>query len=82
MKLSIVFVLALLISGTTGAIAQDISGTPGSPSATTTIDGRQIPPPPGQFGGTINLDALTQRPTGSPGGAAEGRAQHPPDHDR
>ena len=58
MKLSIAFVLALLITGTTGAIAQDISGTPGSPSATTTIDGRQIPPPPGQFGGVINLDAL------------------------
>ena len=27
------------------AIAQEVTGTPGSPSATSTIDGRQIPPP-------------------------------------
>ena len=29
------------------------TGTPGSPSATTTIDGKQIPPPPLPFGGVI-----------------------------
>ena len=26
--------------------APEITGTPGSPSATTTIDGQQLPPPP------------------------------------
>jgi arylsulfatase A-like enzyme len=31
------------------------TGTPGSPSATTTIDGRYIPPPPQPFGGEIGL---------------------------
>ena len=30
--------------------AQGITGVPGSPEATTVIDGRQIPPPPGAFG--------------------------------
>ena len=33
------------------------TGTPGSPSATTTIDGKQIPPPPMKFGGVIKEDA-------------------------
>ncbi len=36
------------------ATAQEISGTPGSPSATTTIDGRYIPPPPQPFQGQID----------------------------
>ena len=54
---SLATALALLLASWVGAAAQEGVGTPGSPSATTTIDGRQIPPPPGQFGGTINLDA-------------------------
>jgi hypothetical protein len=29
-----------------GSMAQQINGTPGSPSATTTIDGKQLPPEP------------------------------------
>ena len=39
--------------------AQQITGTPGSPSATTTIDGNYIPNPPPAFGGEINLNAQT-----------------------
>jgi hypothetical protein len=36
------------------AIAQEITGTPGSPpSATTTIDGEQLPPPPPKFGAPL-----------------------------
>jgi len=35
------------------APAQQITGTPGSPDATVTIDGKQIPPPPLPFGGVI-----------------------------
>jgi arylsulfatase A-like enzyme len=42
--------------------AQEVVGTPGSPSATTTIDGRYLPNPPTSFGGTINLDATTSKP--------------------
>lgn len=52
--------------GGTSASAQVINGTPGTPSATITIDGRQIPPPPGQFGGTTNLDALQSTPYWQP----------------
>jgi len=46
---------ALLIWMATPGAAQQVSGVPGSPSATTTIDGKYLPPPPPKFGGTINL---------------------------
>ena len=46
-------VAAFILTATFSAIAQQITGTPGSPSATVTIDGKQIPPPPMQFGGVI-----------------------------
>src|SRR6266403_1115416 len=39
------------------AVAQQINGTPGDPSATVTIDGKQIPPPPMKFGGVIKDSA-------------------------
>jgi arylsulfatase len=39
------------------AAAQEVTGTPGSPSATSTIDGQSLPAVPPAFGGTINLDA-------------------------
>jgi arylsulfatase A-like enzyme len=39
-----------------------IYGTPGSPTATTTIDGRYLPPPPSKFGGVINLNAEQSKP--------------------
>ncbi|SCB45774.1 Sulfatase [Bradyrhizobium shewense] len=42
--------------------AQQITGTPGSPNATTTIDGRTLPPPPQSFRGEIGLDALRSKP--------------------
>src|SRR6516225_3419111 len=38
--------------------AQQITGTPGSPSATTTIDGKQLPAPDPKFGGVISDDAF------------------------
>ena len=41
LALSIVIMLAAV-----PAAAQQITGTPGSPSATTTIDGKQLPPMP------------------------------------
>ncbi len=52
---------ALLIAST-ALLAQQISGTPGSPSATTTIDGRYLPPPPQKFEGTIGLNTLQSKP--------------------
>jgi arylsulfatase len=58
--------LALIFFGTTGTSAQVVNGKPGRPTATTTIDGRQLPPPPGVFGGAINLDALQSTPYWQP----------------
>jgi arylsulfatase len=44
--------LLFLLAGLT-ANAQQITGTPGSASATTTINGEQLPAPPPKFGGVI-----------------------------
>jgi arylsulfatase A-like enzyme len=44
------------------ANAQQTTGVPGSPSATTTIDGKVLPPPPPPFGGVINLQASQSKP--------------------
>jgi len=44
------------------ASAQETTGVPGSPSATTTIDGRYLPPPPAPFGGEVGLDAKDSKP--------------------
>jgi len=43
-------------------LAQQTTGTPGSPGATTTIDGRYLPAPPPKFGGEMNLNALESKP--------------------
>ena len=42
--------------------AQQINGTPGSPSATQVIGGNQLPPPPLPFGGVIKEDAKDSKP--------------------
>ena len=39
------------------ASAQQTTGTPGSPDATTTVDSRYLPPPPQKFEGQISLNA-------------------------
>src|SRR5512132_2176496 len=44
------------------AWTQQINGTPGSPDATVTIDGKQIPPPPMPFGGVIKESAQASTP--------------------
>ena len=44
------------------AQAQQINGTPGNPSSTVTIDGKQIPAPPLKFGGVIKESALDSKP--------------------
>jgi arylsulfatase A-like enzyme len=43
------------------AMAQKVTGTPGSPDATTTISGKQLPPPDPKFGGVIKQDALSSK---------------------
>ena len=44
------------------AFAQQITGVLGSPSATTTIPGNQLPPPSPKFGGVINESAKDSKP--------------------
>jgi arylsulfatase len=44
------------------AMAVQTTGTPGSPSATTTVDGKQLPPPVPPFGGVIKDDAVNSTP--------------------
>jgi arylsulfatase A-like enzyme len=44
------------------AHGQQTTGVPGSPDATTTIDGRYLPNPPPQFGGDINVNAYQSKP--------------------
>jgi arylsulfatase A-like enzyme len=55
MKISaVVTSIIALVTIAGSALAQQTSGVPGTPSATTTIDGKQIPAPEPNFGGVIN----------------------------
>ena len=59
-------VLALLIAiglfGSTPVSAQQVTGILGSPNATVTLDGKQLPPPPMPFGGVIKESAKDSTP--------------------
>lgn len=44
------------------AQAQQVTGTPGAPDTTTTIDGHVLPPPPPPFKGQIGLNAAQSTP--------------------
>ncbi len=57
---SVISTAALLAAGS--ASAQEITGVPGSPEATTTIDGHVLPPPDQPFKGEINLNASESKP--------------------
>jgi arylsulfatase A-like enzyme len=48
--------------GQTAGSGVQVTGVLGSPSATTTIDGKYLPPPPPKFGGVINLSAKDSKP--------------------
>ncbi len=52
--------LATVVTG--NASAQQIQGVPGAPSSTVVIDGKQLPPPPQPFGGTIEPLAQNSKP--------------------
>ena len=54
--------LSLTAISLNGTNAQEITGQPGSPSSTTTIDGRYLPNPSPAFGGQIGLDAKNSKP--------------------
>ena len=54
--------IAALFLAALPAAAQQVTGMPGSPSATTTISGKQLPPPDPKFGGVIKNGALQSKP--------------------
>jgi arylsulfatase len=53
-------------AGVPTVLAQQVTGTLGSPSATISIDGRQLPAPEPSFGGVIQQDALKSTPWWAP----------------
>jgi arylsulfatase len=59
LSLCLLLVFAVQITPTG---AQQITGTPGAPNATTTIDGHVLPPPPQPFKGQIELNASQSKP--------------------
>jgi hypothetical protein len=66
--------IAVLIGATLGAamaqqnsdVKKPAAATPGSPAATTSIDGKQLPAPDPKFGGVIKNDALQSKPWWAP----------------
>ena len=61
--ISVIFGLAGLLTATVPhmAGAQQVTGVLGSPDATTTISGKQLPAPAPKFGGVIKNDALQSK---------------------
>ena len=53
--------LGLLAISCVSTSAQQTTGVPGSPDATTTINGKQLPPPDPKFGGVIKENALQSK---------------------
>jgi arylsulfatase len=49
-----------------GCVAPPATGEQGSPSATTTISGKQLPPPDPKFGGVIKVKASESKPWWAP----------------
>jgi arylsulfatase len=57
-----IVVLGALLAASGPTLAQQTTGTAGSPGATTTIPGNQLPPPPQAFGGKIERNAAQSTP--------------------
>src|SRR5271166_700915 len=57
---------SLLALSCVSALAQQVTGVPGSPEATTTITGKQLPPPDPAFGGIIKDRASESKAWGAP----------------
>ena len=58
--------LAVSLLASLPALGQQVTGTLGSPNATTTISGTQLPAPAPEFGGAIKTDALQSKPWWAP----------------
>ncbi len=66
MKTSMLAGVSVLALSCIPASAQQVTGVLGSPGATTTIDGKQLPPPPPNFGGVIKERASESTPWWAP----------------
>src|SRR3954447_1649668 len=64
MKITTALSLSFLLGASylPGAVAQTVNGTLGTPSATTTIKGDQVPAAPPRFGGAIKENATDSKP--------------------
>jgi len=58
--------MSIFALGCFSVSAQQVTGVPGSPSATTTIEGKQLPPPDPKFGGMIKEKASESTPWWAP----------------
>jgi arylsulfatase A-like enzyme len=56
------FAVAVMAVAPSARAQVQTAGTPGSPGATTTIDGKQLPPPDPKFGGVIKDTATGSKP--------------------
>jgi len=69
---SVKLAVAILVSGVaftfhlSPSIAQQVTGELGTPGATTTIPGKQLPPPAPKFGGVIKQKASESKPWWAP----------------
>jgi arylsulfatase len=66
LRSTVIAIIALACLTTEYCLAQQTTGTPGSPSATTTIDQHSVPNPPPPFKGVINIDAKSSKPYWNP----------------
>ena len=57
---------AILVLTVGSADAQQVTGKLGSPSASTSVNGQQLPAPDPKFGGVIKNDALNSKPWWAP----------------
>ena len=60
--LSAMLAIAVMATAASGHAQVQTTGEPGSPSATTTIDGKQLPAPDPKFGGVIKEKASESKP--------------------
>jgi arylsulfatase A-like enzyme len=58
--------LAIALLGSAPAMAQQVSGVLGSPTATRSLDGKQLPPPAMKFGGKIERNVARSTPWWAP----------------
>jgi hypothetical protein len=75
--------LVAAVLAVTPVVAQQVTGELGSPSATTTINGKQLPPPPSAIWRSDQAKRLGfQALVAAPHCAAQRRAQRVAHHDR